>query len=323
MLFDLPIEELLTYRAGVREPADFAEFWDITLAQTAAHPLDAQFRPYDAALGRVDVFDTTFSGFGGELVAGWYLAPHGLTEPAPTVVWYLGYGSGRSLPHDWLLWPSAGYCVFVMDSRGQGYGEPDAGNDAHAPGRLTRGIAHQDTYYYRRLFADAVRAVDAAAAHPRTDPARIIVGGASQGGGIAQAVAGLRDDVFAALIDVPFLNHFARAARITDQPPYNEIGQYLARNRDHEQRAFDTLNYFDGIHFASRATAPARYSVGLMDTISPPSTVFAAYNEYGGPAEIDVWEFNGHEGGGTHQVQRQLKWLQNLIHQAGVDQQVG
>jgi len=34
-----------------------------------------------------------------------------------------------------------------------------------------------------------------------------------------------------------------------------------------------------------------------MDEICPPSTVFAAYNDYAGPKDIDVWPFNGHEAG--------------------------
>jgi cephalosporin-C deacetylase len=316
MLFDLPIDELLTYRPPLSEPEDFDDFWRSTLAETASHDLDAQFTPYDAGLSCVDVYDARFSGFGGQRIAGWFLTPGKLTEPGPTIVRYIGYGNGRCLPHDWLLWPSAGYSVFVMDSRGQGHGDtgdPEIGNDSHQAGMLTRGILDRNTYYYRRLFADAVRSVDAAAAHPLTDPTRIIVAGASQGGGIAQAVAGLRNDLFAALIDVPFLTHFTRATEITDQPPYNEITEYLALNRHRSDTVFDTLRYFDGIHFASRATTRARYSVGLMDTICPPSTVFAAYNSYGGPAELDVWKFNGHEGGGTHQIARQLKWVRELV----------
>lgn len=318
MLFDLPIEELRTYDPDVVEPSDFDAFWNGTLGDAASYALDAQFTPYDAGLACVDVFDVRYTGFGGQRVAGWYLSPHGLTEPAPTVVWYLGYGSGRSLPYEWLLWPSAGYCVLVMDSRGQGYGENDGLNDAHAPGRLTRGILNRDAYYYRRLFVDAVRAIDAAASHPMSDVTRIIAAGASQGGGIAQAVAGLRKDVFAALIDVPFLTHFVRAIEMSDEHPYNEIREYLARHRDQEQVVFNTLSYFDGLHFAIRATAPARYSVGLMDPICPPSTVFAAYNRYGGPAEIDVWKFNGHEGGGAHQTAIQLKWIHDLRTASGM-----
>ncbi|MFJ6677320.1 acetylxylan esterase [Actinosynnema sp. NPDC091369] len=45
---------------------------------------------------------------------------------------------------------------------------------------------------------------------------------------------------------------------------------------------FATLAYFDGVHFAQRATAPALFSVGLMDPIRPPSTVYAAFNHYAG-----------------------------------------
>jgi hypothetical protein len=31
-----------------------------------------------------------------------------------------GYGGGRGFPHSWLGWPTAGYALFVMDTRGQG-----------------------------------------------------------------------------------------------------------------------------------------------------------------------------------------------------------
>ena len=55
------------------------------------------------------------------------------------------------------------------------------------------------------------------------------------------------------------------------------------------------MSYFDGRSFAARATVPAMFSVGLEDEITPPSTVFAAYNEYAGPKEIRVWPFSGHE----------------------------
>lgn len=47
-----------------------------------------------------------------------------------------------------------------------------------------------------------------------------------------------------------------------------------------------------------------------MDDIVLPSTVFAAFNAI--PAEdksIEVYEFNGHEGGGFHHWLRQTAWL--------------
>ena len=38
-------------------------------------------------------------------------------------------------------------------------------------------------------------------------------------------------------------------------------------------------------------------SVGLRDDITPPSTVFAAYNHYAGPKEIRVLPYSGHDAG--------------------------
>ena len=42
--FDLPLAELKTFRAPDFEPADFDAFWKQTLAESAKHPLAAEFR---------------------------------------------------------------------------------------------------------------------------------------------------------------------------------------------------------------------------------------------------------------------------------------
>jgi cephalosporin-C deacetylase len=49
-----------------------------------------------------------------------------------------------------------------------------------------------------------------------------------------------------------------------------------------------------------------------MDAVCPPSTVFAAYNHYAGPKEIDVWPYNGHEGGAAFQRVRHMRFLAGL-----------
>ena len=63
----------------------------------------------------------------------------------------------------------------------------------------------------------------------------------------------------------------------------------------------------------ARASVPALFSVALMDPVCPPSTVFAAFNAYGGPAEIDVFPFNGHEGGGAVQWERQARFVRSHL----------
>lgn len=317
-LFDFPIETLREYRPARTEPADFDEFWTSTLRELRSNPLAADFAPYDAALATVETYDVTFAGWNGEPVRGWLQIPKYRERPLPCVVEYIGYSGGRGLPHDHLLFSAAGYAHFVMDSRGQGgdTGDGHAPAGPQAPGFMTNGVLDRDSYYYRRLMSDSVRAVDAARAHPAVDPTRIIVAGGSQGGGLTLAVAGLVPDLLAAMPDVPFLCHYPRATEIVDTNPYLEIVQFCKTHPRDVERVFETLSYFDGVNFAARARASSLFSVGMMDPVCPPSTVFAAYNHYAGPKEMCVWWFNGHEGGGRYQAVRRLEFLRKVLDEA-------
>ncbi len=241
--------------------------------------------------------------------------PAGADLPLPAVVEYIGYNGGRGLPVDRLAWAAAGYAHFVMDSRGQGSGwSAGATADPHGTGPsggfMTRGIDDPHDYYYRRVFTDAVRAVDAARTLPQVDADRVAVTGGSQGGGIALAAAGLSRGLVATMPDVPFLCHFERAVGMTDRDPYQEIVRYLSVHRDAQERVFATLAYFDGVNFAKRADAAALFSVALLDPICPPSTVYAAYNHYAGTDKaISVYSHNEHEGGQTWQWLAQADFL--------------
>ena len=117
----------------------------------------------------------------------------------------------------------------------------------------------------------------------------------------------------AVMPDVPYLCDFARAVVVATRDPYLEIARYLAVHRDAEAAVLATLNHFDGVHFAGRATAPALFSVGLMDTICPPSTVYAAFNAYAGAKEMVRYTYNDHEGGGPFQEVRQRNWLAQVL----------
>ncbi|MET8637083.1 acetylxylan esterase [Streptomyces sp. NPDC004096] len=315
-LFDLPIDELRTYRSASVEPSDFDAFWAKTLQEAREHDLDARFEPVDTGLRTVQVHDVTFAGFGGHPVKGWLTVPSSVDGPLPTVVEFIGYGGGRALPHTHLLWASAGFAHFVMDTRGQGSAwgggdTPDPVGSAPAfPGFMTRGVDDPETYYYRRLFTDGVRAVEAARSHPLTDASRTAVLGTSQGGGITIAVGGLVPDLVAVAPDVPFLCDFPRATKLTDRNPYREIGNYLKTHRGRTERVMRTLSYFDGVHFAARGRAPALFSAALEDETCPPSTVFAAFNAWAHEdKKIEVYDFNDHEGGGPYQEAVKLRWL--------------
>ncbi|NLU68715.1 acetylxylan esterase [Streptomyces sp. HNM0574] len=327
-LIDLPLEQLRAYRPTLPEPEDFDAFWDGTLAVTreaARSSAPADFRPLpDSPLTTVDVHDVRFPGWGGQPVAAWLLLPRAAERPLPAVVTCIGYSGGRGLHTEHLLWSAAGYAHLVVDNRGQGHdtADPDPVPGPHyVGGFMTRGAEGPEHHYYRRLMADCVRAVDVLREHPAVDPERVVVSGASQGGGLALAVAGLAGDAVAAVLaDVPFLCHIARGAEAALHGPYAEIVHYLGvHRRSGGDGLFSTLGYFDAVHFARRATAPALFSVGLMDPVCPPSTVFAAFNHYGAlrdpgtgravDKDITVWPFGDHAGGGPAQQVEQLGWL--------------
>lgn len=323
-IVDMPLAQLVEYRPEREEPADFDQFWATTLAETRQHDLAPTFTLVDSGLSVIDVYDVSFAGYGGDRIKGWLAVPAGASGPLPCVVEAPGYGGGRGLPHDLLLYAAAGYAHFFMDIRGQGSAwrtgdtpdhEPAGGNAQH-PGFMTRGILDPATYYYRRVAADAVRAIEAARSHPAVDASQVAFTGGSQGGAITLMVSGLVPDLVAVLPDVPFLCQFRRSVDIAAEGPYPEIERYLKVHRDHVDQVFKTLSYFDGLNFASRANAASLFSVALLDVICPPSTVYAAYNHYAGPKAIEVYRFNGHEGGESFHALARLRFLHQAFGRA-------
>ncbi len=178
---------------------------------------------------------------------------------------------------------------------------------------MTRGIGRPEDYYYTRLFTDAAMAVDAA--RELTGAPRVAVSGSSQGGGLALATAALvPDQVAVCHADVPFLCDIQHAITLAPEAPYTEVPEFLAHQLDLIPAALDTLRYVDCALLARRITARCLLSVGLMDTICPPSTVFAAYNEITAAKDISVHPFTGHEVPAAH-VERQLRHFREFLEE--------
>jgi len=314
-LFDLPLPELIRRRPDVLRPADFEEFWRRTLEESAPRRR-LEVVPVETGLRSVLTSDVAFGGFGGDRISAWWHRPVTREPLRGVVVRFIGYGGGRGLPHEIDTWPLAGFGQLTVDSRGQGWKAarpgvtPDPhGSEPSVPGHLTRGIESPESYYYRRFFVDAVRAVDAAVELGEGVP--VIVAGGSQGGGVAIAAAALSSRVSAALVDVPFLCDIARAVTLTETGPYRELVEYFAARPGSVDATLRTLSYFDGVNMARQADVPALFSVALMDRVCPPSTVYAAYNWWSHPdKQIESYPFNQHEGGGPVHRRLQLEWLE-------------
>ncbi len=329
--FDLPLPDLRAYRTATEEPPGLDEWWRERLGQARALASAPTVTRYEAdGYGPAEVYDVEFSGARGDRIRAWYIRPPASTNSStnssadgtasgalPVVVKFIGYGGGRGLPADHMLLPAVGYPVFVMDSRGQG-GRWTIGATGDPPGDgpeyssvMTRGLDNPEGYYYTRLFTDAVRAAETAAELAGRSP--VAVTGVSQGGGLALATAGLLGDAVAVChADVPFLCDIQRGVTTAPDMPYTEVAEFLAQQVGYEATALNTLRYVDCALLARRITAQCLLSVGLMDTICPPSTVFAAYNEITAAKDIAVFSFGVHAVPPAH-LERQLRHLRTHL----------
>jgi cephalosporin-C deacetylase len=313
-LFDLPLAELRTYRTAAVEPPGLTSSgrarWRMRGGGT-----EVEVEPFGGQAWASRRLDITFSGADGDRVKAWYLRPEEAGEAElPCRITFVGYGGGRDLPAAHALYPACGYATFVMDTRSQGgtwsrgdTADPGAGvSGPEHPGVMTRGIASPENYYYRRLYVDAVRAVETAAELPAWI-ARASASGREPGRRACSRRRRLAPELVRLChADVPFLCDIERGMDVAFDPPYTELVTYLAMHPELDERARLTLRHVDNALLASRIEAPTLISVALRDTITPPSTVFAAYNAVRGPKEIVVLPYADHSQVPTSHAERQL-----------------
>lgn len=293
---DMPLDQMRQYKPALYREADFEEFWDKTVSEAVAQPLNAELVPYNLSTPRLLCHAVRFDGYKGGRIAGWYVRPDSQRK-MPAVCIYHGYSGRAPRPLDMLFLAAQGICVLSMDTRGQNGQSQDivASPEGHHLGWMTKGIRDPRSYYYRYVYADAVRALELLARREEVDDSRIAVTGVSQGGGITLAAAALSERPVLALPDIPFLCDFRRAVNIALAGPYAEIPNFLKSFPNLYDRAFRTLSYCDGINLAPWIKCRTIVSNGLWDDICPPSTVFAAYNHITAEKRIELYPFHKHE----------------------------
>lgn len=315
--FDLPLEELKTYKPPRTAQSDFDAFWARTKSESLAQPLNPELEPHDYPVKRVRVFSASFDGYAGKSdkpprAGGWYFIPED-APPRPALVNFHGYHGYRLEVANHLHWALLGFVVLAMDVRGRGEA-PDwtEYSGGHGLGWMTRSIMNEEEYFYRFAYMDGVRALEFLAQRPEVDANRIGVFGGSQGGAMSLAVAALSDRPAVAMPMVPYLCNYPDAVKMARANQYGELNNYFIRYPEREEGAMRTLSYFDNLNLAQWVTCPTLVSVGLRDTVCPPSTVFSTYNHLACEKEIAIYPYDGHGGGGDAHKELVVKWAHRL-----------
>jgi cephalosporin-C deacetylase len=293
---DMPIEQLRQYKPSLYKEADFDAYWRTTITLAVDQPLNAELIPYALHSHGVECFAVRFDGFGGGRLAGWFLRPES-RGPMPGLVVYHGYSMRGTRPLDLLAIAAQGICVLSMDCRGQNGQSQDLApyGEGHYQGWMTQGIRDPQKYYYRYVYADAVRALELLARRQEVDPSRLAITGVSQGGGLTLAVAALSARPILALADIPFLCDYRRGVQISPAGPYPEIASFLKVFPDLYQEAFRTLSYCDCLNLAPWIKCQTVVSNCLWDDICPPSTIFGVFHHIGAQKQMEIYPFHKHE----------------------------
>lgn len=293
---DMPLEQMRQYKPALYREADFEQFWESTVEEAVNQPINAELIPYDLPADGLQCYAVRFDGFKGGRLAGWYVRPTRAGR-FPGVCMYHGYSGRGCRPLDMLPIAAQGMCVLSMDCRGQNGQSQDAlvSAEGNVMGWMTKGIREPKQYYFRYVYADAVRALELLAHREEVDEQRLAITGGSQGGGITIAVAALSERPILALPDVPFLCDFRRAIDITPLGPYPELVNFLKTFPELYPQMIRTLSYCDGLNLAPWIKCRTVVCNCLCDDVCPPSTIFAAYNHMTCDKRIDVFPYHKHE----------------------------
>jgi len=306
LTFDLPIEQLRTYRGKNPRPSDFDSFWDRSLAEMRLIDPKVELIAADFQTSNIECFHLFFRGLGGARVHAKLLRPAKSPSPHPAVLMFHGYTGDSGDWFDKLGYVSAGFTVAALDCRGQaGLSEDSgsvAGNTLH--GHIIRGLddalrGSPENMLFRQVFLDTALLARIVMEMPEVDANRVGAMGGSQGGALTIACAALEPRIKRAAPLFPFLSDYTRVWEMDQaKDAYKELQEYF-RHSDPmhklEETIFEKLGYIDIQFLAPRIQAEVLWGIGLMDTICPPSTQFAVYNKLTAPKKMAIYPDYGHE----------------------------
>jgi cephalosporin-C deacetylase len=304
-IIDKPLSELKVYKGLNPRPADFDAYWKSSLKELDAVDPQVELVPSKAISPRdAECFDLWFTGVGGARIHAKYLRPKAPKKPHPAVVMFHGYTGNSGDWADKLVYTSEGMSIAALDCRGQGGLSEDTGGvkGTTMRGQIIRGLEDPDPkkLLFRSIYLDTAQLARIVMSFSEVDPTRVGATGGSQGGGLTLACAALEPRIRRAASVFPFLCDYRRVWEMDlAKDAYDELRthfRFFDPRHEREDELFTKLGYIDCQHLAPRIKAEVLMFTGLMDTICPPSSQYAAYNKIRSKKSVIIYPDYGHEG---------------------------
>ena len=300
--FDLPLESLKSYEGTNPKPSDFDEFWQDGLNEMRNVGPEIEFIKAEFECSYCICEDMYFTGVGGARQHAKILRPINETETHPAIIMFHGYSGNSGSWSEKLKFAAMGYTVAALDCRGQGgFSEDNGGVIGNTlRGHIIRGLeGPPEKMLFRQIILDTAQLASIVMEMTGVDPIRIGTIGGSQGGGLALACSALEPRIKLTAPDFPFLCDYKRVWEIDlVKDAYLELQEYFKKFdplHEREEEIFTKLGYIDVQFLVPRIKAEVFMAVGLMDTMCPPSTQFAAYNKIKAQKKLAVYPDFGHE----------------------------
>lgn len=301
-LIDMRLEKLRKYQGRNPKPKDFDKFWDRGLKEMQSIDPEVKLVPAEFQTPFVECLDLYYTGVGGARIHAKLLRPKKAPKPHPAILMFHGYSSNSGNWSDKLGYAAAGFTMAALDCRGQGGLSEDIGGvkGNTLNGHIIRGIdSKPEKMLFRQIFLDTAQLAKIVMKMSDVDPKRIGAMGGSQGGGLTLACASLTPQITHVAPVVPFLCDYKRVWEMDlAKDAYNELRDYFRKFdplHERENEIFTRLGYIDVQHLAPRIKGKVLMGIGLMDTICPPSTQFAAYNKIKSQKSLCIYPDFGHE----------------------------
>ncbi len=277
-------------------PKDFMTFWDKEKEKARKIPLSSQLKLIDSlSTEKVRVYHVSYQNnqFGSRIY-GILCIPNG-NGKYPAVVSFPGAGARPykglvSLAEKGTITLEIGIHGIPVNLDSELYSSLMKGAFYNYP---KFNLQSREEYYFNRVYIGCVKAVDFIYSLQEFNQKDLVVTGSSQGGALSIVTAALDSRVNYLAVYCPALSELT-GFMFNKASGWPNIFNNKNIKQEYSKSWVNTVSYYDVVNFARFIKMPGFYTWGYNDEVTPPSSIYSAYNIISAPKEVFIDPQVGH-----------------------------